>query len=128
MAVQNSFILSFTTGLIISFLYLLFFKEIINTLTDIDYLRFLSYGYLFWLVIIPPIASVCYQYDGIFIGTAHTAQMRNAMLVSVSLYIFISIFLTENFSNHGLWFSLLVFMILRSLTLKFYFPDILRKF
>jgi MATE family multidrug resistance protein len=128
LAVQNSFILSFTTGLIISFLYLLFFKEIINTLTDIDYLRFLSYGYLFWLVIIPPIASICYQYDGIFIGTAHTAQMRNAMLVSVSLYIFISIFLTENFSNHGLWFSLLVFMILRSLTLKFYFPDILRKF
>ena len=128
LAVKNSFILSITTGLVISLLYLLFFKQIINILTDIDYLRFLSYGYFFWLIVIPPIASICYQYDGIFIGTSHTAQMRNAMLVSVSIYIVISIFLTANFSNHGLWFSLLVFMILRSLTLKFYFSDILRKF
>lgn len=128
LVVKNSFTLSFATGLIISLIYLLFFKQIINILTDIDYLRFLSYGYLFWIVLIPPVASICYQYDGIFIGASQTAEMRNAMIISVSIYILISIFLTENFNNHGLWFSLLVFMILRSLSLRFYFSNILRKF
>ena len=43
-------------------------------------------------------------------------------------FIVISINLTKYFGNHGLWFSLLCFMILRSLTLKFYFNKILRKF
>jgi len=35
--------------------------------------------------------------------------------------------LVEVFNNHGLWLSLMIFMIIRSLTLKFYFPNILKK-
>ena len=97
-------------------------------MTDLDYLKFLSYTFVIWVVLIPPVASLCYQYDGIFIGTSQTAEMRNAMIVSVSLFIFISIFLKNNLGNHGLWLSLIVFMGLRSLMLKFYFYKILKKF
>jgi len=126
--VNNAFQLSFFTGLIISFLFLIFFKDIIYLLTDLEYLRFLSYKYIFWIILIPPIASLCYQFDGVFIGTSQTKEMRNAMIISVTIYIFISHFLVQEFNNHGLWFSLLVFMFLRSLTLSFYFPNILKKF
>ena len=77
---------------------------------------------------IPPLASFCYQLDGIFIGASQTKEMRNAMIASVLSFIGISIYLTRHFGNHGLWFSLLIFMILRSLTLQFYFKKILRKF
>ena len=97
-------------------------------LTDLEYLRYQIYGYIFWVFLIPPIASFCYQYDGIFIGTSRTAEMRNSMIISVAIYIFISIYLVDHFNNHGLWLSLLVFMILRSLTLRFYFSNILNKF
>lgn len=128
LAVSNSFRLSFTTGLIISIIYLLFFKNIINFLTDLEYLRFLSYNFFIWIVIIPPIASLCYQYDGIFIGSSQTKDMRNSMIVSFIVFIFISIILGKMFNNHGLWFSLLVFMVMRSLTLKFCFSNILKKF
>ena len=126
--VKNSIQISFITALIVSFFYLIFFKQIINIITDIEILRFISYKHFLWVIIIPPIASFCYQLDGIFIGASQTKEMRNAMIISVISFIVISIYLTKYFGNHGLWFSLLCFMILRSLTLKFYFNKILRKF
>ncbi len=126
--VKDSIQLSFITALIVSFVYIIFFKQIVNIITDIELLRFISYKHFLWVIIIPPIASFCYQLDGIFIGASQTKEMRNAMIISVLSFIIISIYLTKYFGNHGLWFSLMCFMILRSLTLKFYFSKILRKF
>jgi MATE family multidrug resistance protein len=128
LAVKNSIELSFFTGLIISIIYLIFFKIIVNMITDIEILRFISYKHAIWIIIIPPIASFCYQLDGIFIGASQTKEMRNAMIIAVTFFIAISTYLIKLFGNHGLWFSLLLFMILRSLTLKYYFNKILKKF
>ena len=126
--VKNSIQLSFFTAMIISFIYLVFFKEIINLITDIEILRFISYKHFIWIIIIPPLASFCYQLDGIFIGASQTQEMRNAMIVSVLSFIVISIYFTRYFGNHGLWFSLLLFMILRSITLNYFFSKILKRF
>ena len=126
--VTNSFQLSIFSGLIISLIYLLTFKYIINELTDLEYLKFLTFNYIVWIIIIPPVASICYQFDGIFIGASQTAEMRNGMIISVVLFILSSQFLVNNFGNHGLWLSLLFFMILRSITLNYYFNRILKKF
>ena len=126
--VKNSIQLSFYTALIISLLYLIFFKQIINIITDIEILRFLSYKHAIWIIIIPPIASFCYQLDGIFIGASQTQEMRNGMIISVASFIIISIYLTKYFGNHGLWFSLVLFTVLRSLTLRYFFNKILKKF
>ena len=127
-AVKNSIELSFFSALIISILYLLFFKLIINILTDVDVLRFISYKHAIWVILIPPLASFCYQLDGIFIGASQTKDMRNGMIISVFIYVIISIYLIKFFDNHGLWLSLLIFMSLRALTLRYFFSNILRKF
>ena len=126
--VYNSILLSFFTGIIISIFYLFFAIEIINLLTDLEYLRYLIYKYVMWVIFIPPIASFCYQLDGIFIGATQTKEMRNAMIVSVVLFITISLFLIEKLNNYGVWFSLFIFMILRASTLHFYFNKIKQKF
>ena len=126
--VTNSFKLSIITGLIISVIYLFFFQSIINELTSLDYLKYLTFNYIFWIIVIPPVASICYQLDGIFIGASQTAEMRNAMIVSVFIFIVSSQPLVKNFGNHGLWLSLLFFMIIRSITLNYYFNRILSKF
>ena len=128
LVVSNSFKLSIFSGLIISGIYLLSFQLIINELTNIDYLKFLVSNYIFWIIIIPPIAAICYQFDGIFIGASQTGEMRNAMVISVILFILSSEFLVNNFGNHGLWLSLLFFMIMRSITLNYYFIRILKIF
>ena len=128
MSVNNSIQLSFFTALFISFLFLIFFKEIINIITDIEILRFISYKHAIWIIIIPPIASYCYQLDGIFIGASQTRDMRNGMMIAVACFIILSIYATKYFGNHGLWFSLTLFFVLRSLTLRYFFKNILKKF
>ena len=125
---KHSIELSFFSAIIISILYFIFFKQIINIITDIEILRFISYQHAVWIIIIPPVAAFCYQLDGIFIGASQTKELRNAMMVSVSSFIVLSVYLTKFFGNHGLWFSLLIFMILRSLTLIYNFNKILKKF
>ncbi len=126
--VVNSFELSFFSGIIISVLYVISYKLIINSFTDLDYIRFLAYGFIFWVILIPPVASFCYQFDGIFIGATQTPEMRNAMFLSVVLFILCSIYAVDYFGNNGLWLSVLFFMLIRSITLNFYFSKILKKF
>ena len=126
--VKNSIQVSFFTAIIISFLFVIFFKEIIFIITDIEILRFIAFQHILWVIIIPPVACFCYQLDGIFIGASQTKEIRNAMIISVTIYVGLSIFITRHLDNHGIWFSLLLFMILRSLTLGFYFKNILKKF
>ena len=126
--VTNSFQLSIFSGLVISLIYLFLFQFIVSTLTDLDYLQYLAFNYFLWIVIIPPIASLCYQFDGIFIGASQTAEMRNAMILSVIIFISSSLFLLNNFGNHGLWLSLLFFMTIRSVTLNYFFNRILKNF
>ena len=97
-------------------------------MTDIDHLIYSVYSYIAWIIIIPPIASLCYQFDGIFIGASQTSDMRNAMIVSVAIFLASSVYLIDIFHNNGLWLSILLFMIIRSLTLNIYFNNILRRF
>ena len=100
----------------------------INLFTDLEIIRYYSYSYIFWIIIIPPIASFAYQFDGIFLGTSQTGQIRNAMIISVFLYIGSSLYLIKFFDNHGIWLSLLIFMIARAVTLYLYFPSVRKKF
>ena len=126
--VKNSFILSAITSIFISIIYLLIHKEIIYQMADIDLIRNLSVDYAIWLIIFPLISSFCYQFDGIFIGASQTVELRNAMIFSSIIYLLISVILTNNFINTGLWISLAIFMILRAVSLYYYFNRIYLRF
>ena len=128
LVVKNSIQISFFTALIISLFYLIFFKGIINQITNVEMLRFISYQHAIWIIIIPPVASFCYQLDGIFIGASQTREMRNGMIFSVIFFIIISIYLTDYFENHGLWLAFLLFTLFRSFSLNYFFNRILKKF
>ena len=126
--VKNSFILSAITSIFISIIYLLIHKEIIYQMADIDLIRNLSVDYAIWLIIFPLISSFCYQFDGIFIGASQTVELRNAMIFSSIIYLLISVILTNNVINTGLLISLEIFMILRAVSLYYYFNRIYLRF
>ena len=65
------------------------------------------------LIVYAPVMNVQMLLDGIFIGASQTKEIRNAMIISVVGYVGVSILLTRYFGNHGIWFSLLLFMIFR---------------
>jgi MATE family multidrug resistance protein len=82
--------------------------------------------YLPWLVALPLISVWCYQLDGIFIGTTHTSEMRNAMIISALFFFVAATILVRLLGNHGLWLSFTGFMLFRGITLYFYLPRISR--
>jgi MATE family multidrug resistance protein len=125
--IKNSFILSAATGLLISLIYLVGKNNFIFIMTDLPNIKNLSMSYSYWVVLIPFISSFCYQIDGIFIGASQTKELRNAMIVSVSIYILCALFLVSSFGNSGLWISLCIFFTLRALTLFFYLNKIYQR-
>jgi MATE family multidrug resistance protein len=126
--VRNSFILSSISGLIISIIFFFTNNFVINFMSDIDEIRRLSSSYVIWLIILPTISSFCYQFDGIFIGTSQSKELRNAMIFSVLVYLLISILLIKFLFNTGIWISLCIFMILRAVSLFWYLNRIYLRF
>ena len=125
--IKNSFILSAITGLLISIIYLFGKNHFISMMTDLPDIKNISLAHSYWVVLIPFLSSFCYQIDGIFIGASQTKELRNAMIVSVSIYIVCSLFFVDNFGNTGLWISLCIFFALRALSLLFYLPKIYQR-
>ncbi|MDC0044768.1 MATE family efflux transporter [Pelagibacteraceae bacterium] len=125
--IKNSFILSTATGLVICVIFFLSKNYYIITMTDLANIREISLSYSYWVIIIPFAASFCFQFDGIFVGASQTTELRNAMIVSVIIYIIFSFFLITSFGNTGLWLSLCIFFIARALTLFFYLGKIYQR-
>ncbi|MEM8498385.1 MAG: MATE family efflux transporter [Pseudomonadota bacterium] len=77
--------------------------------------------YFVWLLAMPMAAVWCYLFDGVFIGAAQTAAMRNSML-ACALFVFLPLwYLTLEWGNHGLWFAFTVFNLARGVALAVYY-------
>ena len=125
--IKNSFILSATTGLLISIFYFLGKNYFISIMTDLPEIKDLSLVYSYWIVLIPFISSFCFQFDGIFIGASQTKELRNAMIISVIIYLLAAFYLLNNFGNTGLWISLCIFFMARALTLFLFLGKIYKR-
>ena len=113
-------------ALLAGVVYLLLGAPIIKLFTSIDNVIDTALVYLPWMVVAPLISVWSFQLDGIFIGTSHTREMRNAMIVSLLTYLALLQWLIPAYGNHGLFLGLAVFMLIRALSLVFYFPGIER--
>ncbi|KFE51461.1 MATE family efflux transporter [Pseudomonas syringae] len=85
--------------------------------TDIPEVRDTAFIYLPYLAALPLLAVASYLLDGLFIGATRAREMRNAMLLSVVIIAPIA-YAAQNFGNHGLWLTLLLFMLIRGATLS----------
>ncbi|MBY6108202.1 MATE family efflux transporter DinF [Ferrimonas balearica] len=97
-------------------------EGIIAMLTSIDSVRSTAAEYLPWVVIYPLLAFTCFLFDGVYIGAARGAAMRNSMLCS-ALGFFALWWLVRDAlpGNHALWLAFCGFITLRSLSLSGHF-------
>jgi MATE family multidrug resistance protein len=84
--------------------------------------RLAAREFLPWVVAAPLIGIASWMLDGIFIGATETRAMRNAMLLSVAVYVVALAALVPAFGNHGLWAALMVLNVVRALTLAIRYP------
>jgi|TARA_B110000259_G_scaffold45735_1_gene53019 MATE family multidrug resistance protein len=125
-AIKLTTIWGLVCALLISLVFWLFGGFILQWFTSIDAVLITATKYYPWTIIAPIVAIWSFQLDGIFIGTGYTREMRNAMIVSMLMYFGLLAILVPMLGNHGLFFSLTLFMILRALTLCYYYPSIVK--
>lgn len=83
-------------------------------------------SYLIYMVWAPILGCAAWMLDGIFIGATRTKDMRNMMLISFIIYVTLVVVLPPILGNHGLWISLILFFVVRGITLGLRYPALLR--
>jgi MATE family, multidrug efflux pump len=123
-AVVASTIWALIVAVGVAIIYLVGGPLLIAVMTDQPDVQATAEAYLFWIVLYPLLAIWCYQLDGIFIGATQTAEMRNAMILSLGVFVVAILTLPDMFGNHGLWASLSIFNVARTVTLGAYYRRI----
>ena len=99
---------------------------IINLLTGIAEVRHVAREYLVWSQVLPLASVVPFVLDGVFLGATRGRTMRNAMVVSLAVYLVACFGLIPLWGNHGLWAALTIFMGARGVTLLARYPALER--
>ena len=97
---------------------------IIDGITTLPEVRAAARDALPWMILAPLVSVWGYQLDGIFIGAMQTMEMRNAMVLSLIVYLIAVEVFRPLYGNHGIWLSFTLFMVARGLTLGYYLPRI----
>jgi len=116
----------FGVSVLVAICYALAGPMIIDLMSVNETIRMTARVYLFWAVMTPVIGFACFQLDGIFTGATRTADLRNMMIISVLAYLAAWYVLTPLYANHGLWAALMIFLIIRAVTLGARMPALLR--
>lgn len=101
-------------------------EAFINALTLSEEVRSTAAGFLPWLALAPLLCVWAFLFDGIFIGTTHIVEMRNAMFVSAGVWAVLLWLSYDALGYHAVWLTMSVFMLTRSILLALYYPRIER--
>jgi len=82
--------------------------------------------YLPHVAMVPLLGATAWMLDGVFIGATRTRDMRNMMIISFLGYCGFIVLLLPNFGNHGLWWAMNGFFVLRGITLAVRYPALER--
>jgi multidrug resistance protein, MATE family len=108
-------------------LYALAYPFFIHLMTSLPEVAQVAQSYGFWMVISPLIAVWCFGLDGIFIGATQTKAMLWSMVFSACIYYALALVAMERWQNHGLWAALMIFYILRLVSLGAFIPQLRRR-
>ncbi len=106
--------------------YFVFGEAIIALLTTIPEVRATAATYLPWVVAMPLVSVWSFHLDGIFIGATRGSEIRNGMVLSFAGFLAAAWLMLPLWGNHGLWLALMLFMVVRGLTLGLWYPRIER--
>lgn len=120
--VKKTWAFGFVLASIASLCLLMFGGLAIDLMTTSDAVRSSSRQYLIWAALTPLVGVLAFQLDGVFIGATWSVDMRNVMLISVTIFIALTYILVPIIGNHGLWLSLIIWLIVRGLCLLYVLP------
>ena len=118
---------AFGLACLIALFFGIFSEGLIALMTNIDAVKQTALDYMPWVVVSPLLCVGAFQMDGIYIGATQTRVLRNYMLVAVICYGLTIWWALPEFGNHGLWLAMMLFMLVRSITLIVHYPRLERQ-
>ena len=115
---------SIVFALVFCLAYFVFGGLIVSLITGIKSVRIVAGEYLGWLVFAPLVCVWPFFFDGVYIGTTRTVEMRNSVILAALAFLPVAHFGFMAMGNHGLWLGIMVFMAVRGLTLAMWYPRI----
>ena len=85
----------------------------LHLLTDEPLVVEASRDYVWWAYLIPVAGVAAFVWDGIFIGITHTRGMLVSSLVAAVVFFIAVTLLMPLMGNHGLWLSMLLYLLMR---------------
>lgn len=126
-AVKRTTVLAAATAVGLALIMIGFGNPLIAALTNLETVQTMAAEFLPYAAIYVALSFAAFQLDGIYIGTTNAAEMRNASLVSVILFIGLSAWLTPTYGNQALWLCFIGYVVMRAITLGFYYPRVRRQ-
>lgn len=102
-------------------------EAVIRLITTAPEVRAAASAFLPWVALTAISGVLAFQMDGVFIGATWSADMRNMMLLSLAVFVFLLLGIGARFGNQGLWMAFHVFLIVRGLSLALILPRRARK-
>ncbi|RLD59882.1 MAG: MATE family efflux transporter [Bacteroidetes bacterium] len=119
--IKKIFFWGFGFSIPFSIIYLFFGQSLLWLLTDNEKVIEAATPYLFWIGLVPIVTFAAFIWDGIYIGATSSVAMRNALLIATFIVFLPSYYLfREPLGNHGLWLSIMLFMIARGILLTLF--------
>lgn len=85
----------------------------LRLLTDEPLVVEASRDYVWWAYLIPVAGVAAFVWDGVFIGITHTRGMLVSSLVAAVVFFIAVTLLMPLMGNHGLWLSMLLYLLMR---------------
>ena len=115
--VRSATKIGFLFAIVISILFYFLGFFVIDLMTSIEAVRLICYEFIIWISVMPIVSVFSYVFDGIFLGAARGKEIRVAMTQSFVIFFICVIVLVPLMGNTGLWASIVVFNIVRAITL-----------
>ncbi len=109
--------LALSTAVVLALAVAVFGGAVVALLTSLPEVAAAARSHLPWAALYVLLSVAAFQLDGIFIGATRTREMRNAGLLSLSVFLVCAWPAAALWDNHGLWAAFVVFVVARALAL-----------
>ncbi len=118
---RYSFYWGLGLGAAFALVYFIFDRQLLQIFTDDSRVVNLAMMLYYWILIAPFVNSVCFIWDGVFIGATATRPMVLSMILATVVIFLPTYYLGVGpLGNDALWLAMTLFMATRGIALSFF--------
>jgi len=114
-AIKYNFVWGFVVAVLFAVTYGVGGEWLLRVFTDQTAIITDAKPYMVWMILIPLLGFSCYIWDGVYVGLTASVAMRDSMAIALVIFLASYYALLNDYGNHGLWLSLVIFLAARGL-------------